>query len=233
MCVINANNDFHFGTVIGNDMNRHISIYKIGNRLTSTMANYRRGDIFLPNEILNLFVRISRCKYFSFINVSTLSHCFVEESVIKLLHIDFFFAFLVGKVEVFSKHDHTQFKLLASVDDPKYNRNLPLRYISFASFNNTPVQFYYDCSMTPSHIDTEMATRYANPGHPLLLEDPTFRTPVDKRNCKLSFSQMLLTKSLCSELLCSGGKGNYFDFISHFFVMHCVVRTSHHEHEHM
>lgn len=93
-------------------------------------------------------------------------------------------SFLVGKIEVFSKHDHTQAKLLVEFDDPKYNSAIPLRYISFAAFNETPIQVYYDCSMA-SHIDTDMARRYANPGHPLLLEDPTFRTPIDKRNCKL------------------------------------------------
>lgn len=95
--------------------------------------------------------------------------------------------FLVGKIEVFSKHDHTQFRLLASVDDQKYNPTVPLQYISFASFNDTPIQFYYDCTMTPTYIDTETAKRYANPGHPLLIEDPAFRTPIDKRNCKCFF----------------------------------------------
>lgn len=55
-------NVYPSGAVIGDDMNRHVSIHKIGNRLTTSLADYRRADIFLANEILNLFVRISRCK---------------------------------------------------------------------------------------------------------------------------------------------------------------------------
>lgn len=183
-------NNILFGTVIGNDMNRQVSINKIANRLSTTLANYRRGDIFLPSEILNLFVRISRCKYPEMVLF------FLFSSMSNFLWIDLF-SFPVGKIEVFSKHDHTQFRLLASVDDPKYSPTIPLRYISFASFNNTPIQFYYDCSASPLHIDTEMATRYANPGHPVLLEDPTFQKPIDKRNCKLLFSQALLKRLPC------------------------------------
>lgn len=95
------------------------------------------------------------------------------------------FIILAGKIELYSKHDHTQYKLLASVDDHTYNPIVnPLNYISFASFNNTPMSFYYDCSMAPNYIDTQLATRYASAGHPVFLEDPTFQTPVDKRNCK-------------------------------------------------
>lgn len=164
-------------------MNRHISIYKIGNQLTTTLADYRRADIFSPNDILNLFVRISRCKY-----IHTIVVFFFQYFPTKIKHfMKLVFLFLVGQIEVFSKHDHTQFRLIASVDDQKYNPTIPLQYISFASFNETPIQFYYDCSMTPSYIDTETAKRYANPGHPLLIEDPAFRTPIDKRNCKWFF----------------------------------------------
>lgn len=54
------------------------------------------------------------------------------------------------------------------------------------------MNFYYDCSMTPTYIDTQMATRYAAIGHPLLLEDPTFQTPVDKRNCKSCTNTFIL-----------------------------------------
>ncbi|XP_055311129.1 uncharacterized protein LOC129573947 [Sitodiplosis mosellana] len=135
--------------VIGDDINRRVSIHKIGRQSTSTLADFRRADIFLPNEVLNLIVQISKS----------------------------------GKIELFSKHDHTQYKLLASVDDHSYDLSVnPLQYISFASFNSTPMDFYYDCSMAPTYIDTQLATKYAAVGHPLLLEDPTFQTPVDKRN---------------------------------------------------
>lgn len=157
-------------------MNRRVSIYKIGNQSTTTLADYRRADIFLPNEVLNVFLRISTRNF----------HCFVSEM--------FFFVSIIiqfhladGKIEVFSKHDHTQFKLLASIDDPKYSQAYPLTYISFSSFNNTPTQYYFDCSTTPTFIDTQLATRYAPTGHPLLINDPPFSAPVDKRNCKISF----------------------------------------------
>lgn len=73
-------NNSLFGTVIGSDMNRHISINKIGNRLSTTLANYRRADIFLPSEILNLFVRISRCKYTETV-LFVLSHFFLHKHV--------------------------------------------------------------------------------------------------------------------------------------------------------
>lgn len=59
-------------SVIGDDMNRHISIYKIGNRMTNALtSNGRRADIFIPNEMLNLFVRISRRKCIYIINVNS------------------------------------------------------------------------------------------------------------------------------------------------------------------
>lgn len=93
------------------------------------------------------------------------------------------YAVLGGEIELYSKHDHTQFKLLASAKDLAYDKAHPLKYISFASFNNTPIQFFYDCSMQPSYIDTQIATKYANPGHPILLADPPFETAVDRRNC--------------------------------------------------
>ncbi|XP_031630189.1 uncharacterized protein LOC116345171 [Contarinia nasturtii] len=147
----NSSNTIHNGYefVIGDNMNRRVSIYKIGNQSTTTLADTRRADIFLPNdEALNLIIRITRS----------------------------------GKLELYSKHDHTQYKLLLSVDDHSYKSSIQLNYISFASFNNASMSFYYDCSMTPSYIDTQVATKYSSPGHPLLLEDPSFHTPVDKRN---------------------------------------------------
>lgn len=49
-------------TVIGDDINRRVSIHKIGLQSTSTLGDFRRADIFLSNEVLNLVVRISRCK---------------------------------------------------------------------------------------------------------------------------------------------------------------------------
>lgn len=58
-----------FFTVIGDNMNRRVSIYKIGNRSTTTLADYRRADIFLPNEILNLLIRISKSKSIDFVCV--------------------------------------------------------------------------------------------------------------------------------------------------------------------
>lgn len=153
-------------------MNRRVSIYKIGNKASTMLADYRRADIFLPNEILNVFVRISTSNFHRFVS---------DKFPIKLIPFD---CYLEGKIEIFSKHDHTQFKLLASVDDPSYSPAFPINYISFASFNNTPVEVFFDCSTTPTYIDTQLATRYASIGHPLLLDDPAFTAPVDKRNCK-------------------------------------------------
>lgn len=89
----------------------------------------------------------------------------------------------VGKVELYTKHDHTQYKLLASAKDPKYTQ-LGFNYLSFASSNNTNIDFFHNCNIQPPHIDTQMATKYAPIGHPLLLDDPNFAAPIDKRNCK-------------------------------------------------
>lgn len=99
---------------------------------------------------------------------------------------------LGGKIEIFSKHDHTQYKLLVTVDDLGYNNGIPLNYISFTSLNNTSMELFYNCSQQQSFIDTQTAIKYASPGHPLLLEDPNFQTPVDKRNCK--FFSFLIAK---------------------------------------
>lgn len=49
-------------------MNRRVSIYKIGNQSTTTLADYRRADIFLPNEVLNVFLRISTRNFHYFVS---------------------------------------------------------------------------------------------------------------------------------------------------------------------
>lgn len=100
--------------------------------------------------------------------------------IISFFH--FYFHFSAGKIELFTKHDHTQYRLLATVDDPAPVTDL--NYISLASNNDTPIQLYYNCKLTPSYIDTQLATKYTAVGHPLLLDDPPFVTHVDKRNCK-------------------------------------------------
>lgn len=87
---------------------------------------------------------------------------------------------------MFTKHDHTQFKLLASGKDPKYSQT-PLSYLSFASNNNTKLDFYHNCDFAAPFVDNQLATKYAPIGHPLLLEDPDFDAPIDKRNCKKKF----------------------------------------------
>lgn len=74
--------------------------------------------------------------------------------------------------------------------------------------------------MTPSHIDTETATRYANPGHPLLLDDPTFQKPIDKRNCKLLFNA--ITRAQLAALLGTRGIVSI-----HFFGLLCVYKSNH------
>lgn len=61
---LNAN--LHLFTVIGDNMNRRVSIFKIENQSTNTLADYRRGDIFLPNEILNVVIRVSKSNVWLF-----------------------------------------------------------------------------------------------------------------------------------------------------------------------
>lgn len=87
-------------------------------------------------------------------------------------------------MELFTKHDHTQYKLLATAKDPKYSKT-PLNYLSFASVNNTEIEFFHNCN-SMQYIDTQMATKYTQNGHPLLLNDPNFDAPIDKKNCKWS-----------------------------------------------
>lgn len=101
-----------------------------------------------------------------------------------------FYRFLsVGKVELFTKHDHTQYKLLASAKDPKYSQT-SLHFLSFASHINTNIDFFHNCKTLPTYIDTQMATKYAPIGHPLLLDDPHFDAPIDKRNCMHIFTNL-------------------------------------------
>lgn len=91
---------------------------------------------------------------------------------------------VAGKIELFTKHDHTQYKLLASVDDPNFASIGNLTFISLSSINNAPIGLFYDCKVTPAFIDTQLAVKYMAIGHPLLLEDPPFSTHADKQNCK-------------------------------------------------
>lgn len=110
-------------------------------------------------------------------------HPFLLISIFSLFP-NFILNIIAGKFELFTKHDHTQYKLLASAEDPNYKPSIDLKYISLASFNNTPIQLFYDCNLTSAYIDTQIATKYASAGNPLLLADPPFTTFVDKRNCK-------------------------------------------------
>lgn len=87
-----------------------------------------------------------------------------------------------GKIDVYTKVDHTQFKLLTSAQDKNFSPT-NLNYMSLASYNNTNVKYFYDCSLPLPHINLGLAKKYAPPGHPLLLEDPDFTDPLDKRNC--------------------------------------------------
>lgn len=103
-----------------------------------------------------------------------------KPKTLKLFHI----IFSAGKIDIFSKHDHTQYKMLASVKDPKYNPT-SLKYFSLSSYNNTHLNYFYSCAFPPAFIDIPMATKYASVGHPLLLEDPDFEAPIDKRNCNV------------------------------------------------
>lgn len=97
--------------------------------------------------------------------------------------------FSVGKVELFTKHDHTQYKLLATAKDPKYSKT-PLNYLSFASVNNTEIDFFHNCN-SAQYIDTQMATKYTQNGHPLLLNDPNFDAAIDKKNCEWSIEWLV------------------------------------------
>lgn len=46
----------------GENQNRQVSISKLTNQISQTLADYRRADIFARNQILTAFIRISRCK---------------------------------------------------------------------------------------------------------------------------------------------------------------------------
>lgn len=59
-----------------------------------------------------------------------------------------------------------------------------LNYISFSSSDDKSlVRVFFDCPFDYPFIDTDVSTKYTLIGHPLL-DDPEFKTIVDKRNCK-------------------------------------------------
>lgn len=88
-----------------------------------------------------------------------------------------------GTLELYTRFDHTQYKLLANATDPNFSP-IPLNFVSFASGANRNVDNYFNCKFVTPFIDTKVATKYTQIGHPLLLEDPDFNTTMDKRNCK-------------------------------------------------
>lgn len=49
-------------TVVGDRVNRRVVIHSIHNGNMQTLADVRRGDIFLRNETLNTLIKISKCK---------------------------------------------------------------------------------------------------------------------------------------------------------------------------
>lgn len=48
-------------TVVGDRGNRRVVIHSIHNGNMQTLADVRRGDIFLRNETLNTLIKISKC----------------------------------------------------------------------------------------------------------------------------------------------------------------------------
>lgn len=51
--------------VIGDDHNRRVTVNKITNKQSHAIADSRRADILLPNEVLNIVVRISTSMFYS------------------------------------------------------------------------------------------------------------------------------------------------------------------------
>lgn len=84
---------------------------------------------------------------------------------------------------MYTKYDHTQFVLLASANDTNGIRSR-LNYVGFASGNDKPAESFFNCNFKPFYLDVSAAKRFAHVGHPLLLSDPDFDLPIDKRNCK-------------------------------------------------
>lgn len=87
--------------------------------------------------------------------------------------------FIAGKLNVYAKQDHTQFRLLASATDA---HPIDVRYISFASYSSSPAQFFYECSIPDPSFD---GLNFAPVGkvHPLL-HDPELPSNFEKRNCE-------------------------------------------------
>lgn len=86
---------------------------------------------------------------------------------------------------MFGKHDHTQFKLLvAATDTDSYKK---LNYISFSASDDLSfVRAFLNCAFDYPFIDNGYSSKYTLVGHPLL-DDPEFKTVVDKRNCKFDW----------------------------------------------
>lgn len=67
MCIVYKNPEYESLTyifiilVLGDNMNRRVSVSKIESSNMKTIADFRRADIFLKNETLNVFLRLSKC----------------------------------------------------------------------------------------------------------------------------------------------------------------------------
>lgn len=62
-CLLRTNFEYAYSfPVIGGNANRDVLINKSTNDATITLADYRRADIFLSNEVLNIIIRIMKRK---------------------------------------------------------------------------------------------------------------------------------------------------------------------------
>lgn len=88
-----------------------------------------------------------------------------------------------GDIKVYGKQQHTQYLLLASLLDTKPYQ---VKYISFASWESSPIVLLYNCSNSTPPFDgiTSIQTSKVHP----LLTDPSLPMNFDKRNCKYVFS---------------------------------------------
>lgn len=86
----------------------------------------------------------------------------------------FYCIILDGYLQVYGKRAHTPYKLIAAV----YERHtVPIKYVSFASWENAPAEYFYDCAMAwPPFYGTPL-----HRNHPLL-NDPSLPPDVVKRN---------------------------------------------------
>lgn len=142
------------------------------NKQLSDQTKYLRTILNTPS--------VSPDKWIPFVIQITTSKILASSWIHSTEFCFFFSCVLAGHIRVFRKEEDESFKLIIEANNPE---PIPVEYISFGSYANNLVKYYFNCSFSFGTPDT-----VSRPDHPSLVRD-IIPSSIGLRNCKTLWSK--------------------------------------------